>query len=384
MRQTIMWFFLSCKRCLKRPSFVLILMALPLAALMVRQVERREGQEVRIAVWAEGGGRPGIDKEEIALEQQLAENLTGRESSAGLFRFYLCGSEDQVKDHVASRQAECGYVISAGLREKLDRKDYRRCIQVYSAPSTVLAELSTEVVAAALMDLYDREIFVDYIVESETVEQALGEIAGSGGTGFPGQLTDPAALSGFLGKTAGELYDKWRHNGSTFRFEYGYRDSRGQTEEENPAPAVFPVRGIGAVYLFLIGLYSGVMLGNDQERGLFHPLSPKRRWSCGLAALAAPVFLGALSFLASLKAGGCMEETGREMAVMALYFAGVCIFAWAAKAVCRKPQVLCCAIPLFLVGSLLFAPVILDIRQFVPALGWVEKLFLPSYYLRAF
>ena len=67
-----------------------------------------------------------------------------------------------------------------------------------------------------------------------------------------------------------------------------------------------------------------------------------------------------------------------------MYCLAVCIFAYGAKAVCRKPQILCCMIPFFLVGSLVFAPVIVDIRQFFPAMGWVEKLFLPSWYLRAF
>jgi len=158
MRQMAVWFFLSCKRCLKKASFVALLLALPAAAFAMRQVEKKEGQEARIAVWVEESplGRDG----ELPLEWQLAESLVQHDSSGGLFRFYLCGSQDQLKAHVASRQAECGYTFPAGLREKLDHKDYRRCIQVYSAPSTVLAQLSTEVVSAALMELYDREIFV--------------------------------------------------------------------------------------------------------------------------------------------------------------------------------------------------------------------------------
>lgn len=32
---------------------------------------------------------------------------------------------------------------------------------------------------------------------------------------------------------------------------------------------VFPVRGIVAVYLFIVGLYSAVMVGIDEEKGLF-------------------------------------------------------------------------------------------------------------------
>lgn len=378
MRQMAVWFFLSCKRCLKKASFVALLLALPAAAFAMRQVEKKEGQEARIAVWVEESplGRDG----ELPLEWQLAESLVQHDSSGGLFRFYLCGSQDQLKAHVASRQAECGYTFPAGLREKLDHKDYRRCIQVYSAPSTVLAQLSTEVVSAALMELYDREIFVDYITQSELVRQAAWDQRRE----LEGQRPDPAGIVEMLEITAGELYDKWQNNGSTFRFEYGYRDMRGEGDGKEQAPAIFPVRGMAAVYLFLTGLYSGVVLGSDQARGLFRPLSPKRRRACGLAVMAAPVFLGAVSCLWALMAGGCVDNIWREIGIMALYFGAVCIFSWGAKALCPRPQVLCCLIPLFLVGSLLFTPVILDIRQFFPELGWVEKLFLPSYYLRAF
>ncbi len=394
MRQVTIWFWLSCKRCLKRLPFILILLVLPAASYFLREVEKEEGQEVGIAVYAGGeealdeksdrgaqegrgageGRKAGGPQAERPLEQLLAEELTEREDG-GLFCFYLCGSEEQVKEEVASGRAECGYVISGDLRRKLDEKDYRRCIRVYSAPSTVLASLSTEVVSAALVKLYDREIFLDYIVESEEVRYAVNRLGAS---------IDDSGAEEILRSQAGALYDKWMGNGSTFRFEYGYRSSRGQIREEDPAPRVFPVRGIVAVYLFLVGLYSAVLVGEDQARGLFLPLSRRKRRLCSLAALAAPVFLAAVSALAALKTGGCLLEPGRELAVMGGYLAAVCIFSAAMKLVCRRPQVLCCVIPMLLVGSLVFTPVFLDIRQFFPALGWAERLFLPSYYLRAF
>lgn len=43
---------------------------------------------------------------------------TGRD---GMFDFYICSDEAQVRDEVASRRAECGYVIDSGLEEKLDQ-----------------------------------------------------------------------------------------------------------------------------------------------------------------------------------------------------------------------------------------------------------------------
>jgi len=65
---------------------------------------------------------------------------------------------------------------------------------VYSAPSTVAAKLSAEPVFAAMIELYDRELFCRYM------EQKMGNEA----------------------LAAGDVYDKWKENGSTFDFTYEF------------------------------------------------------------------------------------------------------------------------------------------------------------------
>lgn len=390
MKSGGVWFFLSCKRYLRKVSFLLILLVLPAAIFFVRGLEEKEGQEVRIAVCVETADSDGTDGKTALLEEELLEALTKQEGDeedadgSGLFRFYECGSEEEVKAQVASRQAECGYVFSGNLREKLDEGDYKRCIRVYSAPSTVLADLSTEVVFAALMKLYDREIFLDYVMEAQVLRDSGGE-SGWGGEAFDGGM-EPGGAEG-LETLAGELYDKWLASGSTFRFAYRYQNRGGQgldSEGGTEAAGVFPVRGIVAVYLLLVGMYSAVMLGYDEEKGLFLPLSSGRRLVCRMAVLAAPVFLAALSALGALRTGGCFGDLAREFGVMGVYVLAVCGFSYGLKIICRRPQVVCCLIPLVLVGSLVFSPVFVDIRQFFPEWGWVEKAFLASYYLRAF
>lgn len=367
MKNAGIWFFLTCKRYLKKGSFLLILLALPLGTFFIRRAEKHEPQEIRIAVCIQG------DEREDSLERQLLDNLVKageKEGREPFFCFYPCDSEEQVKAEVASRRAECGYSIASGLREKLDEKDYKRCIRVYSAPSTVLASLSTETVFASLMELYGREIFINYMLEQEAVEEAAVS-AGADGRQLAAQ--------------AGELYDKWMGNGSTFRFQYRQIGAgEALTDEEQLSISIFPVRGLVAVYLFVVGLYSAVMLGFDEEKGLFLPILYRKRGRCRSAVLAAPVFLASLSGLGALASGGCFQGIGKEIGAMGLYFASVCLFSYGVKAVCRKPQAVCCLIPLFLVGSLIFTPVFVDIGQFFPAWGWIEKLFLPSYYLNGF
>ena len=105
------WFFLSCKRYLHRWSFLLILLLLPLGTFLIRESQKEEAAEIRIAVCVkqEDAFRAGSEEENAkeGFEKQLLEALISRKPEEGLFHFYRCENEQQVRDEVASRRAEC-------------------------------------------------------------------------------------------------------------------------------------------------------------------------------------------------------------------------------------------------------------------------------------
>lgn len=297
MSRAWMWFILSCKRYFRRISFLLILLLLPVALRGIRTAEESGKTEVRIAVYAEKTDETGT--EQMPLEQMLVHRLADGGQEESLFRFYICESEQQVRDEVASKRAECGYVIGKDLREKLARKRYKRSIQVFSAPSTVAAGLSSEVVFSVLMELYDGELLVDYVKSSTIFDEAAASQS-------PGRET--------LASQAAELYENWLYNGSTFRFTsttLGMEQQKIYESGEN-TDTVFPVRGIVAVYIFIIGLYSAAMNLTDEKKGLFFAIPYGYRTICRIAALAAPVFLAALSGVAALWSGGAMTGAVQE------------------------------------------------------------------------
>ena len=171
-------------------------------------------------------------------------------------------------------------------------------------------------------------------------------------------------------------------DGSTFRFEYVYTYSPGQTGNGSgetgtaaPSPGLFPVRGLTAVFLFITGLYSAVTAAEDSRRGLFTPLPVRLRLPCRFASLAAPVALAALSGLSAvLLSGGPGISSGGaaailpEAAAMALYALAVSIFSMALGAILKTPEALGAAIPFFIIGSLVFCPVFFDAERLLSAL----------------
>ena len=133
----------------------MLLLLLPLAALGIGKMESQGENRIRIAVCTAGG----TEQEASWLSRQLARNLAER--AKGMFDFYLCASEQEVKDEVASRRAECGYAIDPNLEEKLNQKQWKKVIRLYTAPSTVAGPLSAETVFHELAALYNRELFTN-------------------------------------------------------------------------------------------------------------------------------------------------------------------------------------------------------------------------------
>ncbi len=365
MRLLGTWFWMSAKRYLHRISFAVILLILPMGTFLIHAMEDRQGTEIRIAVYAEG-----MQLDLLPMEQQLAQRLASRDDRDSMFVFYLCGSLEQMERDVASRKAECGYYFPADLRKKLDGRDYKRSIRVYSAPSTVADRLASEVVFAEMIRHYDQELFVGYV---------------RNGQAFDGHSAQGSSEREALAEAAAELYEVWVANGSTFHFEYVRdTDSNALMKSGDLDSVLFPVRGVAAVYVLVAGLYGAAMAAGDGKKGLFQSMPASYRQPCLAMTIAAPVSLAAASALAALYSGGSGGWFLWELAAMAGYGAAVTLFSWLLLRICRRQEVICCLIPFFLAGSLIFCPVWIDLRNYLPEFSRMEYLFLPGYYLKLF
>ncbi len=377
MKRVYLWFILSCKRCLRKGIFPFLLLLMPLAAFAAGKISDEEQERIPVAVSVSG--------EEEAPEQSLAWRLAQRlaDRKEGMFDFYICSDEARVRDEVASRRAECGYVIDSRLEEKLDQKQRKRVIYLYVAPSTVAGPVSTETVFSELAALYNRNLLTDYVKEGEAFD-GVGPVNDSFRVRAAGE--------------AGEIYDRWDQEEGLFHFQYVYEADKdiesedrmnGQSPEKDAAGRIFPVRGLGAVMIFVLSVYGGVTAEEDERRGLFVPLSARLRLPCRLAAVAAPGTLACLSVFCALLFGG-MAEAGspgalvREMGFLLLYGCGCTVFTFGLMLIVRSPEILCCMIPFFIIGSILFCPVFTDAGRWIPGMEQLGKLFLPYYYLRCF
>ena len=128
MDKIVLWFFLSCKRQLKKPFFLILLLILPAGVWMFHKAEEESSGKISIALYMDGD----------EWNEKVAETLSEGEHS---FEFYQCETLQELQDDVAGEKAECGYYFPAGFRELLKEGGYRRSVKLYVSPSTVADKL---------------------------------------------------------------------------------------------------------------------------------------------------------------------------------------------------------------------------------------------------
>jgi hypothetical protein len=350
------WYVYSCKRLFKKPLFFLLLLSLPIGMRLFWSAEKESGGTISIALYTDGDD----------FNEQAADALI-REAQS--FDFYRCGSEEALRADVAAGRAECGYCFPAGLKERLNAGDYKRAIRVVTSPSTVASGIASESVYAGLFSVYGRELLRQYAVSGEAFAAAREIVTAEG-----------------IWEELEPLYDAYLENGSTFAF--AYETVAGAAVEETQALASFPVRGMGAVFILVMGLGAAVTAGEDERRGLYLAMTGAGKTACQLMQIGAAVSFAALSVLTSFAVSGSLPgpcgpgALFREGAALALYGASAAVFSWGLLTVVKKPQAIAGLIPFFILGSLAVCPVFADLSRFIPVIKIIRWGFLPWYYLR--
>ena len=180
MNKMGLWFYLSLKRQTKRLFFPASATRPAGGTLAASGAERPEEDAIAIALYA---GEPDWNR-------RVADELLSGEHS---FEFYLSSSEEELREDVAARRAECGYIFSEDLLEKLESGRFKRSITLVTAPSTAVDKLSSEVVFSGLFTVWGRSLLETYSREGEV---------------FQGEKE--------VWKRLEPMYDHYLENGSTF------------------------------------------------------------------------------------------------------------------------------------------------------------------------
>lgn len=324
-------FFILCKRQLTQPVFLLLCLILPAACLFIRNLEQNSRSSLTVGLYTE------------AADSFLNAVFSDLVSDSRSIVFQIYTDKNRLIEQTARNEIDCAYDFDKILYTKLCENNYKNSVTCYVSPSTIMSELSREIIFAALFRRFGEHIAVSYIEEARLPDTEISA-----------------------------LYQNYLNGDEVFSLNYQYLSTIEKTPDTAPASAAMPVRGFIAVLLLVSGLSGGVTWLSDRERKLPVP---------ALSAILIPLFFMSVSSVVTLL---LTKEAGnliKELTALGIYLMMILIFVRLLLFVIKKPSVLAAVIPVLTLGSLIFCPIFISLGAVLPFFGIMQRLFLPYYYL---
>lgn len=354
MKRMGMWILLMTKRLMKKPSFIIILVLLPVILVMYRFIITEDDGTIRACVYVPEGSE--------AFTEKLADNLADAEFSA---RFYLVDSEDDLYSDVIAGRAEVGYILPKDLKERFLTKNWDSAVRMVVSDTSQMAPFVNEFVTVVIYTDMMEEYIADYLVNRSGLE-------------LSDEVIRPIIRENLL---------KQADSGSLF--DIAYRDyykneevSREEVMAENYL--MKPIRGTVALFVLLAGLAGLVFWFQDNAEGRFKVMSHEKRPVINYGSLLLPTALSAIVGMVCILIAGLCENIFLELLTMLLYVifvTGVCEII---RVIVPSVNAVCAAIPILAIASYLCCPILIDLKKVLPVVSYLRKILPPDYYLETF
>ena len=355
IKRFFLWLYLTGKRFLKKPSFVLILLMLPAVLLLYRALITADDGKLHVAVYFE---------EKDAFAEAYLSELS--EHVPELFIFYECEEEEDLYSDVAAGRAECGYVFSANLAEKFLTEDWRGLITAVESERTVYGGFVNEIAYVKLIRILGMDLVQDYLLtksgKSYSHEEAKEFLRKS--------YEEEMARSLLI-----EYVTTAEHDGE-FIIESKKRDVMSVLKK--------PIRGTVAIFILLTGLAGLVFWYQDDAEGRYRVMARERRPLASFASILLPIAMSGVIGIVCLGISGLWMSTGTELVSMILYVLFTAAFCNILRFLIPSVHAVCAVIPILTLISYLCCPIMIDIAPTVPVIRYLRALLVPQYYLRIF
>lgn len=352
MKKVMLWFLLLSKRLWKHPSFLCMLLTMPLIVCSLRFLSSSNSSSLQVAIYNE-------DRENFSA--QIVKNLLERQSS---IHFYEVTNREELYHDVKNQRVECAYIFPKDFTRRLENENTDGLLSLITSPGTLSDKLINEVVYSEIYRSYAPKLLLSYCLSTDVFA-----------------VWDKQKLQSLIE----ELYERFLSNGSTFSFQYS--DSRfGETsaKAENYNYLVTPVRGIIALFILMAGMAGTLLWYQDSQNGLFLS-SPYRMQSfLNIIEITTAVLPAAIIGLICLKMAGIFLGVLPEFSYMFLYMLFIIGFCNLLRLLLKKASYFCSAIPILALGTIIICPVFVDFSMFLPFFRHLRKLFAVNYYLKAF
>ena len=293
----------------------------------------------------------------VSNDTAIQESL---DNHNGIIKFKEYESAETLKEAVSAGSIQCGYIFNNDFTDRLLKGETKNLIELIDTPENIISMLSNLVVLATVMDTMSCEILVEDVLNQETFAGITAE--------------DIESLKNY--------YEQYSSNGSTFSFDYNalYEDYKGSTNSINIfSYLVTPVRGIVAIFVFIIALTSGLSWYKDRNCNTYANIPLNKRPVLKLLNISIPTVIAMLTGYFSLLLAGICDNYLHEIITILAYGLLCIAFAYILSSIVNE-YIYCGLIPVFILGSIICCPIFFNLANIIPAMKYLQNVFLPTYY----
>lgn len=347
MKKTLTWFFMLLKRTIKNPIFIIVSMITPIIAAGLTYISNNSDIHVNIGIYCYDDSDNG---------KMLTDNLT---KGNKVFRFIETNSPDEMKSLIENGTLSCGYIIPADFNDKSN--DKTSSINVLTPKDSSIKLISNEILYSELMVYF-------------------------AGSYASGQLQDTPELwdydQAFIHDKLFEYYNYYLKGNETFSFQYNMN-----TDEIPKTINIYdyittPIRGLTAVIIFITALCGGFIWDKDMKSGIYRLLKKRYSYLLGFFDIFIPTAISGIIGYATLIITGIAKHSLTEIISMILYVFIAVIFSFVLKTLIKDINIYTGMLPMFIMGSLVFCPVFINMATVLPVSKYIQYLFIPNYYLK--
>lgn len=336
------WFFMLSKRLYKKPSFLILLLLIPICVGLFAVAARQDSGFVHIVLAQERSGD--------TLSSEIIRDLMAED---GMLRFTLAESPDDALEAVVTGEADEAWIFPGDTEDRVrdfisGKNDY--IVRSVIREDTALLQLAREKLSSALYQYCAKAHYIDYIRKhfAELDVAADGELAA-----YFEQVKVSEDLFLYGDPAAPSLQDG----------ALNYLTS--------------PIRGLLAVMMLLCCMAATMFYMQDERAGTFCWVRQSRRGLTAFGCIATAGLHSSVIVLISLLAASLSWDLFAEITAILTYCLCCSGFCLLLKAILPSIGSYGAIVPLVTVAVVGICPVFLDLRELLP----VQLLFPPTYYI---
>ena len=341
--------YLYIKRCLKKVSFIILLLSIPILCLILKYNTGNDDSTIKSGIYIE---------EYSKYSKEISNNLMNNYDSVD---FELCDNLETLKKKVANGTYETGYDFPNGFEEKINNCDTYSMVLVYSSPGTITNALTNEYVFSEIFKIYSIKELINYINDDKAFENE--------------NLAN-------LEEKIIPIYEDYLNGDDTFSFEYiNPKNSTTDNTKLFNSYVMLSIKGVIALLIMFASFMGTLNLYKDDKIGIFFAFSGIKRILAKMSEIFAVTFLASIAGLITIYICNLSDGLLIEISRLLFYTVICTIYCYIIYIFTRNQYVFISLIPILTLGSIIFCPIFIDFSELIPFVKYMSWMFAPKYYL---